>query len=113
MRWRPLTWLLLSIMFFVAAVFFWRLGDQWAADKKARLKQSELSSANKETERKRGQGTRGGEQGRGAGSVAVPGGNLNAPLPQLSPHVKGSNAPTSSPLANRLSNTTRPLKELV
>src|SRR5437870_8059078 len=31
MRFRPFTWLLLSVMFFVAAFFFWRLGDEWAA----------------------------------------------------------------------------------
>src|SRR6266700_1510443 len=33
MRWRPFTWLLLSVFCFVAAVYFWRLGDQWAARK--------------------------------------------------------------------------------
>ena len=35
MRWRPLTWLLLSVTCFVAAYYFWRLGDQWAAKKNA------------------------------------------------------------------------------
>ncbi|MGO8926542.1 MAG: S8 family serine peptidase [Limisphaerales bacterium] len=34
MRWRPLTWLLLSVVLFAAAFYFWRLGDQWAANKK-------------------------------------------------------------------------------
>jgi subtilisin family serine protease/subtilisin-like proprotein convertase family protein len=33
MRWRPFTWLLLSAAFFVAAVFFWLKGDEWAANK--------------------------------------------------------------------------------
>src|SRR6266566_6960802 len=33
MRWRPFTWLLVSVFCFVAAVYFWRLGDQWAAKK--------------------------------------------------------------------------------
>src|SRR6266403_1836822 len=31
MRWRPLTWALLSVLCFVAAYYAWRLGDQWAA----------------------------------------------------------------------------------
>src|SRR5215471_18142291 len=31
MRWRPFTWLLLSALFFVAAFYSWRLGDEWAA----------------------------------------------------------------------------------
>src|SRR5438445_4067333 len=35
MRWRPLTWLLLSVLFFAAALYFWRLGDEWAAKKAA------------------------------------------------------------------------------
>src|ERR1035437_10360715 len=35
MRWRPLTWLLLSVTLFAAAFYFWRLGDQWAARSKA------------------------------------------------------------------------------
>ena len=33
MRWRPLTWLLLSVMFFAAGFYCWRLGDKWAAQK--------------------------------------------------------------------------------
>ena len=37
MRWRPLTWLLLSVVCFAAAFYFWRLGDQWAAKKTAAL----------------------------------------------------------------------------
>src|SRR5436190_2001383 len=40
MRWRPLTWLLLSLLFFVAAVYFWRLGDEWALKRKAAGTQS-------------------------------------------------------------------------
>ncbi len=35
MRWRPLTWFLLSIFCFVGAVYFWRLGDSLAARKAA------------------------------------------------------------------------------
>lgn len=32
-RWRPLTWILLSVACFVAAFYFWRLGDQWREEK--------------------------------------------------------------------------------
>src|ERR1039457_2917534 len=35
MRPRPLAWLLLSVLCFAAAFYFWRLGDQWAAKKTA------------------------------------------------------------------------------
>src|SRR5438067_1829883 len=38
MRWRPLTWLLLSMLFFVGAAFFWRLGEKWAAEAETRQK---------------------------------------------------------------------------
>src|ERR1700751_4176997 len=35
MRWRPWMWLSLSMLCFVAAVYFWHLGDEWAAQKAA------------------------------------------------------------------------------
>ena len=35
MRLRPLLWLLLSVLCFVAAFYFWRLGDRWAARRSA------------------------------------------------------------------------------
>src|SRR4051812_45821063 len=34
MRWKPLLWLLVSTCFFLAAAYFWRLGDKWEAEKK-------------------------------------------------------------------------------
>jgi subtilisin-like proprotein convertase family protein len=33
MRWRPIAWLCLSVLCFLAALYFWHLGDQWAARK--------------------------------------------------------------------------------
>src|SRR5258706_8461488 len=33
MRWRSFTWFLLSVLCFVGAIYFWRLGDEWAAKK--------------------------------------------------------------------------------
>src|SRR5437588_9369368 len=41
MRWRPLTWLLLSMLFFVGAAFFWRLGEKWAAEAEAQQHRKE------------------------------------------------------------------------
>src|SRR5947208_888476 len=35
MRWRPLLWLCLSVLFFAAAAYFWRLGNEWEARKAA------------------------------------------------------------------------------
>src|SRR6267142_374433 len=35
MRWRPLFWLCLSVLLFVAAAYFWQLGDKWEAEKAA------------------------------------------------------------------------------
>src|SRR5271165_4865585 len=35
MRWRPWMWLSLSMACFLAALYFWRLGDRWAAQKAA------------------------------------------------------------------------------
>src|SRR5437763_666085 len=35
MRWRPLTWLLLSAACFLGAAYFWRLGNEWRAQRTA------------------------------------------------------------------------------
>jgi subtilisin-like proprotein convertase family protein len=34
-RWRPLTWLVVSVACFIAAFYFWRLGDKWQAQRPA------------------------------------------------------------------------------
>src|SRR5947209_7564587 len=34
-RRRPLVWLMISVACFIGAVYFWRLGDEWQAEKKA------------------------------------------------------------------------------
>src|SRR5215471_14817029 len=36
MRWRPLTWFLLSVLFFVGAGYFWHLGEKWRIAKERR-----------------------------------------------------------------------------
>ncbi len=32
-RWRPIAWLVVSVACFIAAIYFWRLGDKWQAQK--------------------------------------------------------------------------------
>src|SRR5215471_3131622 len=102
MRWRPLTWFLLSVFFFVAAVYFWRLGDEWAAKKTA---PPAAQSTN---------------QPQSPNAVAKPRAQA-API-RLLTQPGNLNAPDSSPstnsnraerFAHRLSNTSRPLGELV
>ena len=108
MRWRPLTWLLLSLMCFAAAYYFWRLGDQWAAKK---------TSA-----------PPGKAEGRTQSAAAPPrqhaaphtppspfqllsqGGTLNIP-PTTGP-LTNQAARLTNHLALRLSNTAKPLREL-
>jgi hypothetical protein len=34
-RWRPIAWAAVSIACFIGAVYFWRLGDKWQAQKQA------------------------------------------------------------------------------
>lgn len=36
MRWRPWIWFCVSLLCFVAAVYFWRLGERWTAEKAAK-----------------------------------------------------------------------------
>src|SRR5438270_2768844 len=46
MRWRPLFWLSVSMLCFIGAVYFWRLGDYWAAQKVAVPKNSSTNELN-------------------------------------------------------------------
>ena len=32
-RWRPIAWLVVSVACFIGALYFWRLGDKWQAEK--------------------------------------------------------------------------------
>src|SRR5258706_7735386 len=101
MRWRPFTWLLLSVFFFVAAAFFWGLGDQWAA-KKAATPSSQTTNQSKP-----------GKPGVKPVAKAMPfhlltqPGNLNALSMQ-----SATNAQRPDRFANRLSNTAKSLEQL-
>src|SRR5690242_3045963 len=106
MRWRPWMWLSLSMLCFLAAVYFWQLGDKWAAQKR------NVPAVN------------GTNQIQPADPATKPVSQkkpLSAPvgfalLSQVG-HVNSLPARSStnhaSPLAYRLSNTTQPLRALV
>jgi subtilisin-like proprotein convertase family protein len=103
MRWRPFSWLLLSVVCFVAAYYFWQVGDQWAAKKtKAEGRMHNAESRNTQH----------------ATSHSFPSpipllsraGTLN--IPPTATSLTNAASRLSSHLALRLSNTTKPLKEL-
>src|SRR5689334_8153152 len=49
MRRRPLFWLCLSVLFFAAAAYFWRLGNKWEADKAKAAQPAAMPSASSPT----------------------------------------------------------------
>src|SRR6266404_726402 len=103
MRWRPFTWFLLSVLCFVAAAFFWRLGDEWAAKKAGSRPGSQATNESlpfKPTTNHAAQAM--------AFHLLTQAGNLNA-----SSATSLTNSNRADRFANRLSNTTKPLKELV
>ncbi|HTL16376.1 MAG TPA: hypothetical protein VL793_04020, partial [Patescibacteria group bacterium] len=107
MRWRPWMWLSLSMLCFLAALYFWHLGDQWAAQK-----QGASPTANT-------------NQVQPAETAAKPNAQvwpLHKPQPLLSeaaghvnsPPVRGAKKTNEiSQTAHRLSNTTLPLTQLI
>src|SRR5437660_1618192 len=48
MRWRPWLWFCVSVLCFVAAGYFWRLGDKWAAEKAASRSTNQAPAGSKE-----------------------------------------------------------------
>jgi len=104
MRSRSLIWLFVSVTCFCGALYFWRLGNQWA-QKKGETRPS-LAPASSVT-------TAGGQTRAGAAApspfrLLTEPGNLNSVVPKS----KAAKA-ADSPLAFRLSNTTRPMRELI
>ena len=107
MRWRPLTWLLLSVMFFVAALCVWRWADEWEARKAGGEGRA------KKEEGRRGQADHGttGPNGPGPIRLLSQGGNLNSPAAAPTTAKTNAAAPEHR-LADRLSNTTKSFGEL-
>ena len=94
-------WLLLSLCFFVGAVYFWRLGNKWAAEK-----------ATAHPPSSRAEGQNGGApialQPSPLALQSLLAGNLNT-----TPGKASTNAAPASRFANRLSNTTKTMRQLV
>src|SRR6266496_3203167 len=106
MRWRPFTWLLLSLMFFVAAFYFWRLGDQWAA-KKATVTPTQSTNQNENAlrrQRLKAAVPLAGEPIR----LLTQAGNLNS----FSDSPSKTNGDKNSRFKNRLTNTTKSVGQL-
>src|SRR5258707_4566046 len=102
MRWRPFTWFLLSVFCFVAAAFFGRLGDEWAAKKAGSWPGSQATNESlpfKPTTNHAAPAM--------AFHLLTQAGNLNT----LS-LAATTNANRADRFANRLTNTTKTLKEL-
>src|SRR5262245_4584345 len=98
MRWRPLTWLVLSVLCFLGALYFWRLGEEWRKASAPAAPSAEKSSA---TPRK------------AAGPLRAPPIALLSTVPQTNA-AEGEVTPASVDhrFPFRLRNTTRPLDEL-
>src|SRR5437764_8143762 len=108
MRWRPWMWLSLSMVCFVAALYFWQLGDKWAAQKQTspatngtnQVQPSDVSP--KPAAHARAAAT------QLPFSLLSGAGHVNS-LPTR--HAAGTNS--VSALAYRLSNTKEPMRTLV
>ena len=97
MRPRPLVWLSISVLCFVAAMYCWRLGDQWAADRAAAAHAASHSPA-------AGPGAK-PPVVKGAFTLLTQAGNLNVPPP-----VARTNA--SPRKSYRVTNSTKTVGEL-
>ena len=105
MKWRPLTWLLLSIACFIAAFYFWRLGDKWQAEKK-----TEVRGQTAEV-REKGAATQ--PQTRERSKVESVKSASTAPIVDLNPPATNAvTPPPTNRFPYRLSNTTQSVGEL-
>ena len=107
MRWRPLAWFLLSLLCFGGALYFWRLGDRWAAKPANPPAQSPGSPVHGPVHAARSPQHASGAPIR----LLTQPGNLNSPaaLPSPTDHK----APATTRFAYRLSNTTKTVGQLV
>jgi subtilisin-like proprotein convertase family protein len=102
MRWRSWIWFVVSVACFCGAFYFWRLGDRWAAEKEARSVGSQTNL-------------------NVVPATKSPGHTEILPLKLLSrpgnlnyhPTAVATSTNRPSPTAYRLSNTSRPLRELM
>src|SRR5689334_19569964 len=102
MRPRPLMWFVISLLCLAGAYYFWQMGERWAAQKKAAPAAPTPQSAQ---EKKSSTLSPVAAQESVVTSSTAPMALLTQPQPAAKTN--------ESPLAYRLSNTTRPLRELV
>src|ERR1017187_6895764 len=103
MRSRPLAWLLLSMVFFAGAFYFWRLGDKWAA----RRSTTPVTQAQHPTSNIQHPTSTGFPSPIPLLSQA---GTLNVPPPE--PFATQHATRNTNRFALRLSNTSTPLRQL-
>src|SRR5262245_52363769 len=101
-RWRPLTWLLLSMVCFLGALLFWRLGERWQEQKSRTPQPPEQVQTNSTAK-----ASQIASQSFAAASTApvIFGADPSGP--------SSSAAAAPDPLKYRVSNTARPLGELL
>src|SRR5215475_12243888 len=108
MRWRAWIWLCVSLACFCGAAYFWRLADEWEAQKAALRSQQATNSPATNAPKTPGH------------TVLLPNLLLSSPDNLSSPGNLNYQPPvaaartnrTASPTAYRLSNTTKPIREL-
>src|SRR5579872_7583584 len=107
MRWRPWMWLSLSMLCFLAAVYFWHMGDEWAAQK-------QKSSAPNGTNQAQPAGAPSKASSHSSVSPAKWPSQLLSQAGQVnSPPLRNTgNTNRVSPTAYRLTNTATPLSRL-
>ncbi|HEV2210049.1 MAG TPA: LamG-like jellyroll fold domain-containing protein [Verrucomicrobiae bacterium] len=100
MRWRSLFWLCVSMLCFIGAVYFWRLGDQWAAEKAASRTRAQHPKQEP-------------AQAKPASHHAQPFALLSQPGAPNFTDTTSTNAPRAGWLKHRLSNTSQKVSALV
>src|SRR5215472_15242000 len=97
MRRRPFFWLVLSLLCFAGALYFWKLGDDWAARKKAAPTSTTPATP---------------AQPAPSQSATSPHAASQAALPQVSSAKAIARLTNSSALTHRVSNTTNSVGKL-
>ncbi|HTL57495.1 MAG TPA: S8 family serine peptidase, partial [Candidatus Limnocylindrales bacterium] len=100
MRWRPWFWLCVSLLCFCGAAYFWRLADEWEAQKASRQQSTNAPAASAP---------------KRLGHAQLPPMRLLSQPGHLNyqPPLVATRTNEPSPTAYRLSNTTKPLRQLL
>ncbi|MFO1476928.1 MAG: S8 family serine peptidase [Verrucomicrobiota bacterium] len=100
-KWRPIAWILVSLACFLAAAYFWRLGDRWSEEQhRARAAASAASNAP--------------APAKPAVHARVTPASVSGPIALLSQPETNSTPKHTNPLTRyRVHNTDTPLKQLL